>query len=577
MQQENVTMKSRQLLRLLTIFVFIAGFSLRIAKANELPLDHLEASLAMSADALFEGNEQISQPFYTVITGVMFWVFEESNLLARILPILVGSLLIWIPWIAGEWLSDRTKFILSIALALDPALMAASKTAGSQIIAVAGLLLSILLFLKKKPIGTGVSLAVFFMSGSAFIPGGLSVGLAMLWIILRHDDDDRIKKQFKEFPWRAVLLSFAISYVMISSAFFTQPSGIGSSFQDLATIFDSTSLQPIPLGIMAIVLSLLVYEFVPLLFAIWGVVTNRQEPKLWMRLCLWISFFSFIVLLFNPGRTALNLVWLSVPLWLLATEQIDRLLEGFNDLQPISLAVGLFFLLMIGFVLFTFVGAVNVDGVNFLNYPEETQPKLLIRGLLIVGGLLLVGITYFLAGYTWYVKIAQNALMIGVGFYLLVFGLFEQSWHAAFLGVHQESEIWHQSSVLIDGDRILETIEDISEMNHGQRINQPITFVGIESPALEWHLREQDIQIVQGISGSDNPEMMITYLGDDSQIWGAEYTGQDFRLSTTPSWSLVNWQEWLSWIVFHDVEITTDEMAILWVRTDLFPGQTSGE
>lgn len=573
MQKIEKTKNSTQLLRFLAILVLIAGFGLRIAKANALPLDQVEASLAMNAVNLFEDDTQISQPFYSVITGILFWLSEDSNMAARLVPVLVGTALILLPWLTGDWLSERTKLILSIGFAFDPALVAASKTVGSMVIAVTALFLAILLFLKKKPVGVGVASAIVFMSGPAFVTGGLAYGLAFLMVLIRHDEAGKVKASLREYSWKPTLIAFAVSYGLISSAFFMQPGGIGASFQDIANLFNPVELQPISLGVMAIVIAVLVYEFVPLLFSVWGWVKDHGEAKLWLRFCLWASVFVFVLLLINPDRYALNLAWLSVPLWTVAAVQIDRLLEEFSSFEPISLAIAAFFLLMIGFVLFTFVGAVNVDGANYMIYPEETQQKLVVRSLLVVGGLLLVGITYFLVGYTWNVSIAQNAMMAGVGFYLVVFGLLGTSWHSAFLGVEQEAEIWHQSSVLVDGDRVLETISDISEMNHGQRVNQPIMIVGINSPALEWHLRDHEVQTVQSLTSTESPEMIITNL-IDAQMWTAEYTGQDFRLSTTQNWSLFSLQEWLSWTIFHKVEITNDDMAILWVRTDQFPGQT---
>ena len=576
MQQVGKIKSNTQLLQVMTVLVLIAGFGLRIAKANVLPLNQIEATLAISAENLFEDNSQISQPFYTVITGLLFWLFEDTNFVARIIPILAGSALILLPWLTGSWLSDRSKFILSVGFAFDPALIAASKTVGSTSIAVTALFLVILLFLKKKPIGLGFALAIVFMSGPVFITGGLAYGLALLLILIVNDSAEKVRFAFRDFSWKPTLITFAICYGLISSAFFMRPAGIGSSFEDIANLFNPTGLQPISLGVIAIVIAVLVYEFVPLLFGVWRWATKRKGQPLWMRFCLWASVFTFFVILINPERLALNLVWLSIPLWIVAASQLDELLEGFSEFEPISLAIAAFFLLMIGFVLFTFVGAVNVDGVNVFIYPEETQHKLLIRSLLIVGGLLLVGITYFLVGYTWNTNVAQNALMIGVGFFLVVFGLLGPSWHSAFLGVQQESEIWHQSSVLVDGERILETISDISEMNHGQRENQSITIVGIESPALEWHLRAHDIKTVQSLTTTDSPEMIITNL-IDAQMWTAEYTGQDFNLSSIPNWSLLNLQEWLSWSLFHKLEVTNDEMAILWVRTDQFPGQSLSE
>jgi hypothetical protein len=573
--QHKRMMKEKPILRGLMMLVLLAGFFLRVAKSDLLPLDDIEATLAMGANSFFGEDPQISQPFYSVITSLFFWMFEDENFFARLVPILAGSVLITIPWMAGDWLSDRTKFLLSIGLAFDPALVAASKTAGSHIIAVAALLLAIFLFLQRKPIAVGIAAGIFFMSGSVFIVGGLAFGLTLLLFLLRFDEESRIRKAFYNFPWVKMLIAFGISYLLISSTFFIQPSGIGAAFQDIANTFSPSILKPLSMGIVMMILGLMLYESVPLIFATWNLVQNGSEFPLWKRFCLWFSVFAFAVILVNPDRFALNLVWLSVPLWMLAAEQFDRLLEGFRDFDPVSLGVALFFFLMIGFILLTFVGAVNIDGANFQFDPEGNQQKLLIRGILVIGGIILIAITYFLAGYTWNSTLAKNALILGVGIYLLTFGLFQQSWHSAFLGVSPESEFWHQSSVLVDGERILETIEDISEMNHGQRIQQPVTIAGIQSPALEWLLRHQSVRVSEGLAVDETPEIVITSLVE-AQLWGAEYTGQDFRLSSSPNWSWLSIQEWLSWAIFHKVGVTTDEMVVVWVRTDLFPGQSNG-
>lgn len=575
-QAENKTNTKQHWQIIAVILIFIVGLSLRIANLGQLPLNEVEAALALDAKGLLTGQEQFSQPFYTIITSTLFWLFEDHNFFARFVPAIIGSLLILAPWVMGRTFSTRNKMLLSFGLAFDPALIAASKTAGSPIIAVASLFFLLILFYKKKPIGVGIVLALLFMSGPAALFGGILYGLALFWVLLRDEAAAPLKECFRDFSWKPMLISFVVSYVLISTSFFIHPGGIGAAFKGISTTVPQTT----DLGILGVAIALLLYEGFPFIIAIVGRIKQRKNADFIYRFSTMLVVLGLVMVLvsvlFNLGGIALDLVWVSIPLWILAAYELDQWVDGLSEIQSLSLVISVFFLLMLGFILFTYVGAVNVEAVNVaLNY-EGAQQKLLLRSLLVVGGILLVGISYFLSAYTWDVGIARNALMLGGGVYLLIFGLFTQTWHSAYLGSQPSAEIWHQSATLVDATLMTETIEDISEMNHGQRIQQSITVVGLDSPALLWLLRDQDITNTPALTSQDAPEMILTNL-IDAQYWGAEYTGQDFRLRSTPNWSWLTLQEWLSWTIYHKVDVTTDEMVILWVRTDLFPGQGSGE
>jgi hypothetical protein len=568
MTEQVLTTKNENYIYIgLLILILLLGTALRVANTEKLPLDQLEANLALNARPLPDGDMSISQPFYSVVTRFLFWMFDESNLFARLLPIIAGCVLILLPWFIGDFISDRMKLFLSLGLALDPALMAASKTAGSQMIALTGAWLAILFFMKKKPVMTGLCLAIFFMSGTNFILGGVIIGFTLLWILLRDTESEVVKSLLTSFLWRKTLIAFSVTYAVLSSAFFTNPSGIGASFQDLSSVFQPTPVHQLSIGMGMLLIAFFLYELFPLALGIWKILADRKHPELWQRFSIWMSLIAFLIILLLPSRSALDLIWVSVPLWALAAGQLDKLVEDFKDFQPISFAVGTFFLLMIGFLLFTYVGAVNI---------EYDQQQLLIRAALIGGSILLLMISFTLVIYTWNVGTARDALLFGIGFHLVVFGFLSQTWHSAYLGVSPESELWRQSASLVDADRLLDTVEDISEMNHGQRINQPMVLLGLDAPALEWLLRDQELIVTNAITSGEAPEMVITDLLE-AQFWGAEYTGQDFRSSSNPNWSWLNIREWMHWSIFHEVNLTTDEMAILWVRTDLFPGQSETE
>ena len=553
----------------LMVLVVLLGFGLRIAKLGILPLNNAEAALALNVDLVARGEEtEITQTLYTTVTGALFWLFEAGNGIARLLPLLAGTMLIFLPWMLGDLFSDRVKLLMSFGLALDPALMAASKTAGSHMIAVLSLWLVIAFFLKKKPLWTGIAFSPFFMSGVSFLLGGIIFGLTLLWLLLRDPSSEAIKTEIKNFNWKTAAAAFAVSFILIASALFTNPAGIGAVFQDILVAFSISANANISLGLGAFLIAFFVYEFFPLLLGVLRVIKLTDQDSFSIRAFAWAGLVALIVVVLNPGRAALDLIWVSVPLWMLAAQQLDKIIENFREFNLPSAASGLFFLLLIGFMFFNAVGAVNIE------YTDRQQ--LLIRFILLGGSAVLIAITYFLITYSWGEYAAKNALIVGLGVFLFCFGLLMPSWFSAFLGDDPQNELWHQSASFVDAQRLLETVEDLAEMNHGQRIDQSIVLLDVDAPAVQWQLRDQEVVNTNVLVVGESPEMLLTPL-TEPQLWGAEYTGQDFRIGVSPNWSWLNFREWMHWIIFHEVSINTEEWRILWVRTDLFPGQSAAE
>lgn len=550
------------------VLIVILGLALRVAKTNTLPLDAYEATFALDVEAMLRGNQDFGQALYSVETGLFFWLFEANNFFARLLPVLTGTMIILLPWLMGDLFSNRMKLILSVGLAVDPALVAASKTIGSDIFAVAVLWLALICFLKKKPVATGIVLALFLLSGNGFILGGLIFGIALLWMLIRDTSADDVKRAFVAFDWRKAGVSFIAAYLLISSALFTNPAGLSAIFRDIGILFQMDNLTYVAVGIFPLLISLVFYELFPLILGVWGSFVRREESSFWMRFCLVLILAGLVVVLVNPGRMALHLVWLSVPLWLLASRQIEKIINGFQSFDLISLGVAAFLFLMLGFILFSCVSAVNVDGVNVAQGQEGSEQQLFIRVLLIAGSLVLMGISYFLATYTWNSLVSRQGLVIGAGVFLILFGLLSQSWHSAYLGNDPSAEMWRPAETLFDADRLVETVADISEMNHGLRKGQPIVIAGIDSPALEWALRDHHITKTDVILAGESSEMVITPLPAPQEF----YTGQDFVVGKNIDWASFSGFDWLSWMLFHESEKYLEERAILWVRTDMFPG-----
>jgi hypothetical protein len=542
---------------------FVLGLLIRFVGLGQPFLDNVEANLAIGIHDMVMGQGGIvTQPLYSQITGVLFWLFEDTNFVARFLPAFVGGLLVLFPWFLGDNVTNRQKLILSFGVALDPALIAASKTGSSLILAVLAMAAIWVAFSKRRPVLLGVSFAALLLTGSYFLTGLIIFAITLLWMLKKSEKSEAIKQEVKQFGWKEALISFAISYVLLASFAFLQTSGIGAGFQDIAGLLGKPDPYKVPIGIGALFFGVVIYELFPLVVSIFSVTAYRREMTVENGISLRWIVVGLLVILLNGNRTALDLVWISVPLWIVASFGIEKIISGVGKIQPLAVAAAAFYLLLLGFVLFTWVGAVNI---------EFDQQRLLIRVVLIAGGLLLLVISYWLSRYSWDIVTANQGLLIGVGSVLLLFGLLTQSWHSANWGNQPENELWRAGSYPVDADRLLVSVEDISEMHRGRRQGQEILVYALDLPSIEWHLREQAVRKVVNISGAETPEMLLSDLVEP-EFWSAEYTGQDFLFGATPDWSLLTWREWQKWIIFRDLPLYLQEWGILWVRTDLFPG-----
>ncbi|MEW6287211.1 MAG: hypothetical protein AB1509_13390, partial [Chloroflexota bacterium] len=98
---------------------------------------------------------------------------------------------------------------------------------------------------------------------------------------------------------------------------------------------------------------------------------------------------------------------------------------------------------------------------------------------------------------------------------------------------------------------------------------QPVAVMGIQSPALEWALRNHPLQVVTALDPLNPPPLVITPLVDEPSL-SAAYRGQDFIWRQPPAWENIQSPDWIRWLVFRQLPHET-ETIILWVRDDLFP------
>ena len=83
---------------------FLIALALRLLQLGTAPLTDSEAELAMQAFQIANGTRPLlgPQPAYILLTSVLFLIFESSNFMARFVPALVGSAMVFAPMFFRE-------------------------------------------------------------------------------------------------------------------------------------------------------------------------------------------------------------------------------------------------------------------------------------------------------------------------------------------------------------------------------------------------------------------------------------------------------------------------------------------
>jgi hypothetical protein len=96
-----------------------------------------------------------------------------------------------------------------------------------------------------------------------------------------------------------------------------------------------------------------------------------------------------------------------------------------------------------------------------------------------------------------------------------------------------------------------------------------VTIMGIDSPALEWVLRDRQVEMASTLDPQVAPPIVITPMMEGLGL-PAAYRGQDFTWRQIPQWDAIKVPDWIRWLVFRQLP-KENETIILWARDDLFP------
>ncbi|HEY9151871.1 MAG TPA: hypothetical protein VIN60_03225 [Anaerolineales bacterium] len=546
----------------LYIAAFLLALAVRLIRLGTWPLTDLEAQWALQALGVAQGAHPAlgSQPAYILLTSIFFFFYGGgTNFLARFVPALVGSLIVFAPFLFRERLKPRPSLILAFFLAFDPGLVALSRQAGSSILAVTFVLFAWGFWERKQARFAGIFAALALLSGPSLWEGLLGLGLA--WAI-RQALEARQKTESAPSPARSEWLSalwFGIgTLLVVGTLFFLSPNGLSAW---LASLPEYLSGWIHPSGISAgmMLFSLVAYQ--PLAVALALIATVRGwmlGSKRVMRLSIW-ALVALLLALFYPFHQVSDLAWMLIPLWALASLELMRAVNILPEERRQVIGVGALTAFILFFVWLQFLS------ITTLPFPSSLATS---RIWLLFGSLALLVICILLVAVGWSARAAQFGAVWGVALALGVYS-FGAMLGAGNLRVALGQEMWTADRTPAQADLLLKVANEMSDWSNNNINSQPVTIVGIDSPALEWLLRGHSVTTVNAVHASATPPPLVISTDQNNPALAAAYRGESFGWRQTTLWDNAAASDWMRWLAYHQMPQST-EKVIFWVRNDLF-------
>jgi hypothetical protein len=556
----------------------LLALGVRLARLGAFPLSNFEAGWALQALSLSIGREPAAQvtlganPGYWLITSLLFSVIGDSNFVARLWPALTGAALVLLPLFFRRRLGAPAALLMAFGLALDPGLVAVSRTAGEGMPAVALGLLALGAAYRCKPALAGLLGGLALLGGSQVLVGAVGLGLAygamrLLdragWLAPEGGEIDETPDQGDNASLVRTGLYFAAATVLIAGTlFFRHPRGLSALASTLVEYLNGwTVASGVPA--LRLLVVLVVYQPLGVLLAVVsttrGAFLGGARARLAQLLSLW-ALASLLLVLLYPSRQVSDLVWVLVPVWGLAAIEIERYLslpEGpLTTLVTVSQAA--FLCIIMALIWLYFLALVR------------SPASVWISAAVIAGAIGLGGLTTFLISSGWSWEAGRRGLAWSA---FIMLGLFTLSrlWGANLVRPGAVELLWYRTPAYGENDLLMKTMSDLSDWTKGFK-DVLDAVVLVESPSLHWELRDwKNVRYTTELDVTRRPSVFITYQDQETPSLDAIYRGQDFVWEIYPGWQGVMPADLPRWLAYNEAP-TAVIQVILWARADLFPG-----
>jgi len=541
------------------LLAFLVGLGLRLWRLSDMCFTLAEAQMAQGAWQMAMGDASglPGDISYAGLSAFLFFLFEPSYLFARLMPVLLGSSLILIPWFWRDVLGKQAALVLAFGLAIDPLLLSFSRQIVTPIFVLAGLAWAVTALKNKRPVLAGSMLSLAFLGGYTFWVVAL-VGVVVFLVGRKHGQLEFASHSYKSKTFLMPFLrSFFVSLVLVCSGFLLCSQGlggIGAGLVEFVQLFGAkyeiALYQPIMVA--------LAYSILPLFFAVWALIDDLRNHQSLKNLPFLIGWLLSVLLSVLLGRRDLGmLVFAAVFAWLAAAGRIAYILEQRSERQGIVLAVTLFQIVILGYI-----QMVSGRLVSSTANSQDLQFALLA----VLAGVLLLVISTIHVGIGWSREVGrqalQNSLLIMLIF--LTVGLSLRS-----IRSQQESTTLSllAGPIVLPNNDIEEAVAEIDWEGRADRTEISYDLGNLEQ-GFPWFFRQQ----VNWKSAKTNVQADLMLSENETDFSAADaYRGRNIVLFRTIDTNVVKPVDFVKILLGEPLPFVSQN-GILWVRLNLFTG-----
>ena len=543
---------------------FLVALAIRLTGLGSIPLNDSEAKWAFQALELARGGSTVGAETGVILwSSLLFGLLGGSNFLARFIPAFIGSWIVFTPIFFQKKIGYVTTVIFSFGLALDPLLVGISRQVDGLSMSITLAFLAAGFWYWRKDLMFGLCLGIYLITGPSAWLGLTILGVIVLVnrIFLSEKKDNADLQKGILVHWKSIFLGLGISLFVFGTLLMFTPTGISGALEGLVAYWNSWkgNLEN-QYSAGMIIMAVLNYLLMPVLLGISGMIQGiRSKNKEDLKMTAWVLS-TLLVLIIYPGFEIRHLAWISPLFWIIAARQISKI--SWKPRKGPSLLMGVVTLVMMVFIL-----------INFNTLVNSLEPGLRLSAIGI--SFLIILLTGFLVWWGW--SFDEARFGFGLGVLIILMGLtFAGAWRSAGLNGKINLEMTNLSPAFVDSDLMDISIGDLSEWNTGEREFLDVVSLGVQSPAVDWMMRDLvNYQKVNSITAGENPDIIIA--ASDAVLGQTElYTGQEFTLREIPIWDGLTARQWIGWLMRRELMVN-QETILLWVRSDLFPGTTSNK
>jgi len=534
---------------LVYVILFLVAFTIRFFASQELPINSYEASILLRiTDEISIYPEGLSIIEFILIK-TSFFFFGDTDLAARIWPVLAGSILSLLPLYLRDQLENKIGVMLSLFIVVDPFMIVNSIQIGSNIFTFLSFVFLLAAIWKKDVFTRIVFLVLLFISGRGTM---LAMILSIAFLVYQKthltlfvknliEETREWGKKNNAFQYKKIFIIGLFLALMIAIYKIDISLILSDAISNLENLSSYYSIGESPLAFLVVLFSYLPFYVFIFIYELISTFNKRRRQK--YLLIIWIAI-TLLYVLFNPYHKFYDLIWVSGLLLIYTSLNTPVVFKGNNDNNIGDLIKTIYFLILLIALIMNFARYIY-QGYSGLS---QFQTSISIITILIVVTASVIILAYQLSLQKTLPCLTNAALIL---LFVVQTGF---SYRASGLSNPRYSEVFW-SGFVFDKQIIKDQIKNTKITKEFANDSIKICLLDVQEPSILWELRSYEVSLFNNnLKPYEKFDILISKTEAVGEAAG-KYFGQEFIVGSFPGWyvepvkSIFSYDYW-SWLIF---------------------------